>query len=111
MHLDRVVRTSNVNIHYRVRNDGVIAKDYEMRVFNYDTGDLVHSDKTIIGGKMLSTITARVFLPRDKLTRYKVCVRETSRGHGIVALQVCAKLRLYWAASIQMPRLISPVAK
>lgn len=104
MHLDKVVRTSDVTIHYRVRNDGFSAKDYEMRVFEYETGDLVYTKKAIIGGQMTSTIAAKVFLPRDKLVRYKVCVRETSKGHSIVALQACSKLRLYWAASLLMQR-------
>lgn len=104
MHLDKVVRTSDVKIHYRVRNDGLVAKDYEMRVFEYETGDLVHTEKAIIGGKMTTTIAAKVFLPQNKVVRYKVCVRETSKGYNLVALQACAKLRLYWAASLSMQR-------
>lgn len=102
MHLDKVVRGSNVKIHYRVRNDGFTAKDYELRVFNYETGEVVGKHKSIIGGNMTSTMTANVFLSRDKLTRFKVCVRETSTGHSFIALQACAKLRLYWAASLSM---------
>lgn len=102
MHFDKVVRTSDVKIHYRVRNDSLVAKDYEMRVYNMETKDIVYKSKAIIGGKMTSTLPAKVFLPRDKVVRYTVCVRETSKGDGFLALQVCAKLRLYWAASLSM---------
>lgn len=106
MFYDEVLRTPHANVYYKITNTGMYANTYNLRVEKLTeySNDIVYTDATIVGGNSTSFIPVRVNVSKDKLEVFRVCIQEQSQAGANIAVQVCARLRLYWPASHLTPQ-------